>query len=195
MIITTLLSAIAVGTFWFWAILVIASIIITACVENEHYPTPSIVAILIGLIYWKAIASLPWSVIALAVGIFALSGAIWSTFQWFRFVSKKAAYYLGRYGNNLNELQMSNLKDGTFASLHKALITAWIAFWPWDMFWTLTGDFFNAIYDAMANIYQRISDSAIGKFQVKSSSIVTPGNEDISDIDDYSDPHKRTNSR
>lgn len=46
-------------------------------------------------------------------------------------------------------------------------ITGWIAFWPWDMFWTLTGDFFNMIYDALASVYQNISNRALGKFTVK----------------------------
>lgn len=57
--IESLLAALAFGTFWFWLIFAIASIIIIACVENEHYPTPSIVAILLAVIYWKAIVALP----------------------------------------------------------------------------------------------------------------------------------------
>lgn len=165
--IESLLSAIAVGTIWFWLIAVVASIIIIACVENEHYPTPSIVAIILGAIYWKSIIALPWSVIALAVGIFAISGAVWSTFQWFRRVNKKAAYYRQKYGDTLSPDQMDALKREISASENKALITGWIAFWPWDLFWTLTGDFFNMIYDALAGIYQGISNRAMGKFNVQ----------------------------
>lgn len=164
--IESLLAALAVGTIWFWLILAIASIIIIACVENEHYPTPSIVAIILGAIYWKSIVALPWSVIALAIGIFAVAGAIWSTFQWFRRVNKKAASYREKYGDTLSESQMESLKREISASENKALITGWIAFWPWDLFWTLTGDFFNMIYDALAGIYQGISNRAVGKFSV-----------------------------
>lgn len=164
--IESILAALAVGTIWFWIIAVIASVIIIACVENEHYPTPSIVAIILGIIYWKAIVALPWSVIGIAVGVFAIAGAAWSTFQWFRRVNKKAAYYRQKYGDTLSESQLYDLKRVVSASEHKALITGWIAFWPWDLFWTLTGDFFNMIYDALANVYQSISNRAVGKFTV-----------------------------
>lgn len=58
-------SSLAIGTIWFWLIVVLASII--ACVENEHYPTPSVVAIILGAIYWKSIVALPRSVIAIAI--------------------------------------------------------------------------------------------------------------------------------
>lgn len=165
--IETLLTALAFGTVWFWIIAVIASIIIIACVENEHYPTPSIIAILLGVVYWKSIVAAPWQAIAIVVGSYAIAGALWSTFQWFRRVQKKAAFYRGKYGDTLTESQLRELMDEVSASRHKALITGWIAFWPWDMFWTLTGDFFNMIYEAMANIYQKISDRAVGKFTVK----------------------------
>lgn len=60
-------SSLAIGTIWFWLIVVLASIIIIACVENEHYPTPSVVAIILGAIYWKSIVALPRSVIAIAI--------------------------------------------------------------------------------------------------------------------------------
>ncbi len=171
--IESLLAALALGTIWFWIVLVIASVIIIACVENEHYPTPSVIAILLGIIYWKAIVAAPWQAIALVVGAFALIGAGWSTFQWFRRVQKKATKYRDDYGETLTEAQLKDLKEEVSASRHKALITGWIAFWPWDMFWTLTGDFFNMIYDALASVYQNISNRAVGKFTVAKKEVVT----------------------
>jgi hypothetical protein len=119
-----------------------------------------------GAIYWKSIVALPWAVIGIAIGVFAIAGAIWSTFQWFRRVNTKARYYNEKYGSTLSESQMEQLKREVSASEHKALITGWIAFWPWDMFWTITGDFFNMIYDALAGVYQNISNRAVSKFTV-----------------------------
>lgn len=165
--IESLLAALAVGTIWFWLIIILASVIITACVENEHYPTPSIVAIILAVIYWKALMALPWAVIGIAVGGFAIAGAIWSTFQWFRRVNKKAAKYRDQCGDTLTESQLRDLKEEVSASRNKALITGWIAFWPWDLFWTFTGDFFNMIYEALSNVYQGISNRAVGQFTVK----------------------------
>ena len=34
------------------------------------------------------------------------------------------------------------------------------------MFWTFTGDFFNMIYEALSNVYQGISNRAVGQFKV-----------------------------
>lgn len=164
--IESILAVFAFGTFWFWVLALIASVIIIACVENEHYPTPSILAILLGIIYWKNIVAAPWQFIALVVGAYAVAGAGWSTFQWFRRVQKQATKYHDKYGETLTESQLRDLKEEVSASGHKALITGWIAFWPWDMFWTLTGDFFNMIYDALAGVYQHISNRAVGRFTV-----------------------------
>jgi len=175
--IESILAAIAVGTIWFWIITIIASVIIISCVENEHYPTPSVIAIILGLIYWKSIVALPWSVIALAVGIYAAAGAGWSILQWFRRVQKRVRYYSEKYGDSLDETRMEQLKMDVSASEHKAIITGWIAFWPWDLFWTLTGDFFNMIYDALAGVFQGISNRATGKFAVKQAKIPKPGDE------------------
>lgn len=165
--IESLLAALAIGTVWFWVIAVIASVLIIACVEHEHYPTPSIVAILLAIIYWKPITAAPWQTIGIVVGGFVLAGILWSVFNWFRFVQKKTNYYREKYGDTLTAEQMSDLKESIKVSSHKAQITGWIAFWPWSLFWTLTGDFFNMIYDAMVNVYQNIANRALGKFTVK----------------------------
>jgi len=171
--IETLLSAFAFGTFWFWLLATITSIIIISCVENEHYPTPSIVAILLGIVYWKAIVAAPWHVIALVAGVFVLFGLLWSVFKWFRHVNKTVAQYRNDYGTTLDKSQMDGLKSECSAFKHKAMITGWIAFWPWSLLWSLTGDFFHMLYDAMTNIYQKISDHGVGKFTVVEKEIIT----------------------
>ena len=196
--IETLLTSLAVGTFWFWSIIIVASIIIIACVENEHYPTPSVVALILAAIYWKSIAALPWSVIAIIVGGYALVGAIWSTFQWFRRVNKKATYFRQKYGDTLEVSLLDTLKQQVSATAHKALITGWIAFWPWDMFWTFTGDFFNMIYDSLANVYQGISNRATGKFQVKTppkKEVVTDANRNSGLDEGWEDARRRSFDR
>jgi hypothetical protein len=164
--IETLLAAFAFGTFWFWLLATIASVIIISCVENEHYPTPSIVAILLGVVYWKAIVAAPWHLIALVAGVFVLIGLLWSVFKWFRHVNKTVAQYRNDYGTTLDESRMDGLKRECSAYNHKAMITGWIAFWPWSLLWSLTGDFFSMLYDAMTNIYQKISDHGVSKFTV-----------------------------
>ena len=164
--IEALITALAFGTVWFWIVALVASIIIIACVENMHYPTPSIVAILLGAIYWKSIVALPWHTLLIAVLAYVLAGIAWSTFNWYRFCSKKVLYYREKCGDGLTASQMKDLKDDLLVSQHKAMLTGWIAFWPWSLVWSFTGDFFVMIYEAMTNVYQNIANRAIGKFSV-----------------------------
>ncbi len=165
--IETIMTALTVGTFWFWTILTLASMVIIACIENEHYKTPSIVAIILGVLYWKDIAIAPWQTIAIIAGVFAIGGVIWSAFKWYRHVQKTVDKYKENCGVVLSEHRMMTLKSEVSVSQNKARITGWIAFWPWSLFWTLTGDFFNMLYDSMVGVYQGITNRGISKFTVK----------------------------
>lgn len=177
--IETILTSLAFGTIWFWLLASIASIIIISCVEHEHYPTPSIVAILLGIIYWKQIVAAPGQVIAAVIGVFVLAGLFWSVFKWFRYVNKTTTHYSDLYGNTLTDSQMRDLKSEISVSQHKAMVTSWIMFWPWSLLWALTGDFFNMLYEAMTNIYQKITDHGLSKFSIKKKEVVTDSNSKI----------------
>ena len=178
--ITALIEALAFGTFWFWLLAFISSIVIIACVENEHYPFPSILLIVLGAIYWKPIVAMPWQTILVAIGIFAVVGLLWSAFKWHRYITKIAREYRERNGNILPESCLRDLKNAMSVSRHKAMLTGWIAFWPWSMLWSLTGDFFNMLYDAMTNVYQKITDNALSKFEVEKprENIIADANDD-----------------
>jgi hypothetical protein len=162
-----LLTSIAVGTVWFWVILTFASICIIACIENEHYPIPSIFVGILGMIYLKSIMAVPVSLLAIFIATFAILGAAWSVFKWFKFVNSQSKSYMEKYGATLTEGQMADLKGEISVSNNKSHIIGWMVFWPWSLLWTLTGDFFNTIYDTLANVYQRITDRSVGKFTVK----------------------------
>jgi len=164
--IETILATFAFGTFWFWALTLIASVIFIASIENDHYATPSITAIVLGIVFWKPLIAVGWQTLALIVGGYALVGVVWSVFKWYRLVQKSAARYAEKYGNTLTPSQRSELKSEISVSGHKARLTGWIAWWPWSLAWGLTGDFFNFLYDTMVNAYQKIADRALGKFSV-----------------------------
>ena len=165
--IEAIMTALAFGTFWFWAIITIASIIIISCVEHEHYSTPSFVAIILGIVYWKPIMAAPWQTIAIVLVSYAIVGVIWSTYKWYRLVNKKAASYRERYGDVLTSDQKQELKSEITVSHHKSRLIGWISFWPWSLAWAVTGDFFNMLYDSMVHIYQGIVDRALGGFVVE----------------------------
>lgn len=165
--IETIVTSLAIGTFWFWLIAVITSIIFIASIENDHYATPTITALVLGIVYWKPISAISWQTILLAIGIYALAGVVWSLFKWYRFVKAKSFCLRERYGDTLSQEEMDTLRRTLSVSQNKARLTGWIAWWPWSLIWNITGDFFNFLYDTMVHAYQKIADHALGKFNVK----------------------------
>jgi hypothetical protein len=180
--IETILTSLAVGTIWFYLIIAIASVIFIACIEHDHYGTPTVLSILLAILYWKAFVTLSLPTIAIIVGGYALAGIIWSVYRWYRHVQQVAFTYREKYGLTLTPSQKSGLKSEIRVSDHKSRITAWIAYWPWSLLWNITGDFFSMLYDAMVNAYQHIADHALNKFTVaepaleKKKEVVTDAN-------------------
>lgn len=162
--IETITAALAVGTFWFWALILIVSAIIIGCVENEHYPLPTISLLVFGGLYWKYIVAAPWQTLAIIIGVFAICGIAWSVFKWNQRVNRIVSKYKETYGTSLNQSNMVRLKTEISVANNKAVLTGWIAFWPWSLLWSLTGDFFNMLYDAMSNVYQSITNRGLSKF-------------------------------
>jgi len=151
-------------TLWGWILAVIASIIFIASIENDHYATPSITAIVLGIIFWPFLAAVGVKTLIFIVAGYALAGVGWSLFKWHRYVNKVANKYREKCGTTLSKEQKSDLKREVSVSENKSRLTGWIAWWPWSLLWSLTGDFFNMLYDAMVNAYQKISNSALSKF-------------------------------
>ena len=167
MIESILTAPFSFGTIWFWIIALTASIIFIASVENDHWLTPTITAIVLGIIYWNQLMAVGWQTIVLTIAGYVLAGVLWSLFKWYRHVSKKAAYYHEKYGNTMLPALYSELRSAVSVSSNKSRLTGWIAWWPWSLVWALTGDFFNFLYDMMVNAYQKIANRALGKFTVQ----------------------------
>jgi len=165
--IETLFTFFAFGTIWFWLLAFIVSIIFIASIENDHYTLPTIIAIILGILFWKPIMAFSWQTLSIVVAGYALAGVIWSVFKWYRHVHKKVASYCEKYGDTLTGMQKVNLELELSVSANKARLTGWISWWPWNLTWSLTGDFFNMLYDTMTTAYQRIADRAIGNFKVE----------------------------
>ena len=164
--IETITAALAVGTIWFWLLTLIVSTIIITSVENDHYVLPTIALFVVGGLYWKYILIAPWQTIGIVLGAFALLGVAWSVFKWNQYVNRIVQEYK-KDGNVLSSSDMLKLKNDISVSNNKARLTGWIAFWPWSLIWSLTGDFFNMLYEAMINVYESITNRALSKFSVE----------------------------
>lgn len=163
--IETILAFFALGTFGFWALALVASIIFTIAVENEHFKFSTFLTVLLTVFYGKAVlAVVNWKFLALGLIVYALIGVGWSVHRWFRRVQQTANRYREDYGQNLTASQRDALKQELKVSKHKARIVGWIAYWPWSLLWNVVGDFFNTLYETMQATYQKITDRALNKF-------------------------------
>lgn len=166
--ITPILEFLAFGSLGFWILCSIVSAVFIACIEHENHWFPSCLVVIFAAVYWKAIAafSLNWQSILLGVAVYAVLGVAWSMFRWTRFVKEKADYYRKQYGTKLDKSNRSCLASAIDATSNKSRITGWIAYWPWSLIWNLTGDVFKMLYETLQGVYQKISDRAVGKFDV-----------------------------
>lgn len=159
-----ILAFLAVGTYGFWLFLSILSIFFIYCNENDHRIAPNLLFIGTIVIYWKSLVTLDWQLLVGTFVGYLVMGIAWSVFKWMRFVSHKVDEYKEKYGSNLTDDQRISLKRDLNVTYHKSRVTGWITFWPWGIIWTLTGDLWNALYDAMKSTYEKISDSGMSKF-------------------------------
>lgn len=164
--ITSILEFFALGTLGFWILATLASIIFIACVENENHWLPTTILVALTAVYWKSLAALglSWQGLTIGIIVYAVAGMVWSIYRWFRFVKTQADDFRKRYGTSLTDSQRRDLRSEISVSSNKALITGWIAYWPWSLVWNVTGDFFKTIYEQLQGVYQKITDKALAGF-------------------------------
>jgi len=159
-----ILTFLAFGTFGFWLFLSVLSVIFIYCNENDHRTIPTLLFLGTIVLYWKQLITFNWQYLLGGFIAYLIAGVVWSVFKWIRFVSKAVDECKQKYGSNLTDDQRIDLKRSIDVTYHKSQVTGWITFWPWGIIWTLTGDLWNALYDAMKSTYERISNNGLAKF-------------------------------
>ena len=165
---TAILEFLAFGTFGFWLVLSLVSILIIACIEHDKYWWPSLVSIGVLAFYWKSVIALGsiQGIILVTLG-YAIAGVIWSIFRWYRYTKTIANGYVAKYGTSLTDAQFSNLRCDIRVYSHKSQLCSWIAYWPWSVMWNIVGDFVNTLYDSVQKVYSSISQKHIDKFTLR----------------------------
>jgi len=169
--IETLFAYFALGTIGFWALALVLSAIFIAAIENDHIAVPNVLLVLFGIAYWKPIMSVDWKLIVGGVVVYGLIGLAWSVFRWFRHVKAKIADQKRRYGEVISTSSARDIKETVDVSRNKSRILSWIVYWPWSMIWNITGDFFNMLYESISGVYQKITDNAMGTFDIQSDDV------------------------
>lgn len=171
--ITGFLSLFELWTIGFWILMAVCSIIFIAAIENDKYFVPAVVTGLLGLCYWKSLASLQldWRTIGLGALIYIVAGIIWSVYRWYRYVHDYVDNYkeknptFKKHGK-LSESDLEYLKSRIDVTDNKSRICTWIGYWPWSLVWHITGDLFNSIYKNMKKVYQKIVNHALSNISV-----------------------------
>lgn len=185
--VTFLETLFAIGTFWFWLLLFIDFVVITALVEHEEGVWATVVAIgsIIGLNYlWKlpivgTIRANPGHAAILVLAYFAI-GVAWTLVKWYFFVKNKMFAYnnfkraflkdhnAATLTPELASLMADRLERSNIASAtapdpadHKGDLTRWGTYWPFSMVGTALNDIvckaWDYVYEMLQTTYHRMS--------------------------------------
>lgn len=170
------------GTFWFWALFILANLILFAFTEFKSGGLATmLVVFVLCLLQWYGdihvftfIFENPLICVLLGVGYFA-TGTAWSVVKWWFYVKQQKRLYdevRHRFciDKNLDEnnpipddfkdafksycVYNSRIEICPQVSNHKSDVFLWIGYWPWSMLWTILND---PITRLIKNIYHMIS--------------------------------------
>jgi len=178
----------AFGTFWFWALLALETVLLLSLIEFEQGAWATftmLVALLLlqwlgdvkvfSYLYHHPLVSLKY------FGYYLACGAVYAVVKWYLFVTDHKDRYKdvkdkflkdrgvedGVMTQELKEALQEKISDlhievKTQVTNHKSRITMWMTYWPWSLLWTIVDDFvkrlFKEIYRWIQSTLQRISD-------------------------------------
>jgi len=157
-----ILALFIVGSWLFWTLLVLFSIAAIVSLENDRYGFLTFITVLFVVIFAFKTPLPSWQNLLMYGAGYLVAGALWSLYRWWRYVREvvqKARDNKENHYSDLpspSELSVSNNKDR---------IIAWIAFWPWSVFWSITHDLFYNIYDALRKVYGQIAKGSIAELE------------------------------
>src|SRR4051812_42201927 len=182
-----MLGLLAIGTLWFWVVLVLLFCVVTTLVEVEAgaWATGVLLVSVFGMtkLYhvslWTIITTNP-GVVATGVCTYFLCGIVWSFIKWYFFLRKRVTKYnelktefLENKGVNHFTSELASMFNDKLAyhqeakpvkaSDHKSDLTRWATYWPFSMTGTLLNDFvrkaWEHIYNMLHTTYQRMADT------------------------------------
>ena len=150
------------------------SIIYTVATECDTYGFSIFATILGVILFWKSIvlAATCWQLVLICAAAYVLIGGAWSVFRWFKYCREYIAThpykeanerYEYRDGKEIPLTPQAYYKKKLQPNEHKSRLIGWVAYWPWSLIWNIAGDTLTAIYDALANVYQKVADAVIKK--------------------------------
>lgn len=148
------------------------SVVYTIATERDIHGFAIFATVLGVALFWSTIslAFAAWHLLLIGAAAYALAGGAWSVFRWFKYCreyivnhpyNSPVSDYSG--GKEVRLTATEYYKKELRPGKHKSRLIGWIAYWPWSLIWNIAGDTLTAIYDALANVYQRTADAVIKK--------------------------------
>lgn len=165
----SLLAFFELGGLGFWILAAIVSVVFTVAVETRKFWFSVCVAVGMALLYSKPLIAFThnWKASLLIGGAYLLAGVCWSIGRWHGYVAKLINNFkenkLECYG--INSVSFLSLETDLKITENKSLLTGWIAYWPWDAGWQLTGNLFNNLFELVRGVYQKIADQQLSSFK------------------------------
>ncbi len=162
-----MLQLLAFGTFWFWVLVLIASIFIVVSIEDDEHNYGAnlffIGALLLLYFFGNAetfnraakYAIEEPRVVFLAIMGYFLAGTIWSVVKWVFWLQGRKRYHQ-RHSSN-REINISDYKvaNNTEKILH------WMIYWPFSLVWTMINEpvkrGFYYILDRFSGLYDKLA--------------------------------------
>lgn len=157
----TFLAFLAFGSPGFFVLLVLMMIFMVIAVESE---SPFISTLIVGVFFVSVSlgsefnpikwAAANWVIAIIGFLLYTIAGLGWSVHKWVLLVKKKKREILDRQREIKAQTGGYGYTMPKFRE-HKSQLAAWIAYWPFSMFWWAIYDWFDYLTTLMKNIYHR----------------------------------------
>ena len=150
-------SFLIVGGTLFWISAIVLSIIIIATLHNEDgYGLAVAVTVVFCVAFYKMFLAISVAKLLWCIGAYLVAGAVWSVWRWYRHIRDKVDE--AKAGEYIHENDLNPAR-------RKGKISAWIAYWPFSVFWELTHNLFENIRKMCVGFYEKISSTGAAEIK------------------------------
>ena len=175
-----MIALFAIGSLWFWLLIVVASALIIFAIEEQESASWATVAMIGTFLlmfffsgeketyynFFRYVLEHPITDIVVILS-YLLAGVVWSFVKWYFHLLKCKGEFerRGRRPSDNQYYDIPNAKD------EKSKIISWMTYWPFSLTWTVINDpvrkAFSFIHDRIQGSYQKMSDNMFKDFKKK----------------------------
>lgn len=156
--IENIITLFAFGTFWFWALLIFFIIGSIVAEKNDSIGWLTFTLLVFSVFFIPNILDVI-SLKTLITGFvcYLVVGGVWSVVKWGK--------HVGGVVNKIRENAKYVYEWEISVGRNKTKIITWISAWPASMFWTLTHDAFEWVFQSLYSVYASITKRADEKIR------------------------------